>query len=462
MDHRPGGTLLRFRPSLPVHALWACALLSAPAWAIAEEAAEPAGPLGAYVAKPDESFAWVKRREGALGAARFVELTLTSQTWRDIVWRHQLFVVRPAEVANPSQAVLLIGGGRWNDRLAGPVDPARDGLPREAHVLAAAAATLKSPVAVLLHVPQQPILGGMVEDQAISFTFDQYLKTRDPEWPLLLPMVKSVVRAMDAVQQFARDEWSLEVRSFTLTGASKRGWTTWLTGAVDRRATALAPMVIDVLNMQPQMKHQLQTWGRFSEQIHDYTQRGLQDRAGTEAGKALNAIIDPYSYRQAFKQPKLIMLGTNDRYWPLDALNLYWDGLPGQKYVLYVPNNGHGLQDLPRIIGGLTALHRAAQGQLKLPKLSWDLAQNGTTLTLNVRSDTAPARVVAWTAAAPTRDFREARWTSAPAEPASDTYRYTLSIPSTGYAALFGEAMFEDSGTPYFLSTNVKIVGGAE
>ena len=61
-------------------------------------------------------------------------------------------------------------------------------------------------------------------------------------------------------------------------------------------------------------------WGKFSEQIQDYTQRGIQDRAGSAAGDQLNRIVDPYSYRDSIVQPKLIMLGTNDRYWPLDAL----------------------------------------------------------------------------------------------------------------------------------------------
>ena len=51
-------------------------------------------------------------------------------------------------------------------------------------------------------------------------------------------MVKSAVRAMDAVEQCVEREWSHKVETFTVTGASKRGWTTWLTGAVDPRVTA--------------------------------------------------------------------------------------------------------------------------------------------------------------------------------------------------------------------------------
>ena len=58
------------------------------------------------------------------------------------------------------------------------------------------------------------------------------------------------------------------------------------------------------------------------------------------------------------KQPKLLLLGTNDRYWPLDALNVYWDGLPGDKYVTYVPNNGHGLKDLPARVRGPEQVRR--------------------------------------------------------------------------------------------------------
>ena len=74
-------------------------------------------------------------------------------------------------------------------------------------------------------------------------------------------MVKSAVRAMDATQEAMKKEWGLDVETFTVTGASKRGWTTWLTGAVDDRAVAIAPMVIDMLNMSPHTKLQRASFG---------------------------------------------------------------------------------------------------------------------------------------------------------------------------------------------------------
>ena len=49
-------------------------------------------------------------------------------------------------------------------------------------------------------------------------------------------MVKATVRAMDTVAAFAAEFEKLpDIKRFGVSGASKRGWSAWLTAAADRR-----------------------------------------------------------------------------------------------------------------------------------------------------------------------------------------------------------------------------------
>ena len=174
-------------------------------------------------------------------------------------------------------------------------------------------------------------------------------------------------------------------------------------------------------------------------------------------------MVDPYRYRADLDQPKLILLGTNDRYWPLDALKVYWDDLPEPKRVLYVPNQGHSVRDLDRLIGGLTALHRYSAHGEGLPDVSWSYEVRPDRLGVDVRSNRVPRRVVAWTASSPTRDFREARWTSHGCKRTGEAYACSVARAAEGYTAAYAELWFKDPGYPKFpLATVVCIAGRAD
>jgi len=419
-----------------------------------------AGALADYVAHHDAAYGWKVRRRGTYGQGAYAELILTSQRWRESTWRHQLFIYKPAKVRDAGRALLLIGGGAWRDELADPATPAAP-LPREAALLTMVADQLQTPVVLVLQVPHQPIFGDLREDAAISHTFQEFFRTGDATWPLLLPMVKSAVRAMDCVAEFGAQEWKISPAKFTVTGASKRGWTTWLTAAVDPRVDCLAPMVIDMLNLDEHIKLQLTTWGRYSDEIHDYTERGLQEHLRKPDGAKLIDIVDPYRYRESLRKPKLLLLGTNDKYWPLESLNLYWDGLVGEKYVVYVPNSGHGLQDFARVLGGVGALHRHAAGTLTMPKLAWQYTETSEGVRLTMRSDRKPVDVSVWRATSVTRDFRDSVWSSEPVEPRDGEFHALTITPATGCAAMFCEAKYADEVLPYYLSTTIKVIGSA-
>ena len=440
-------------------ALLACALVSR-AWST-DAPTIGTNALAAYIARTDANFGWREVAAGRLGNAEYAEYLLTSQTWRGIAWKHQLFVLRPANATRETrQGLLFIDGGRWRPEYDAERRDAR--LPSQAVIFARLAETIAAPVAVLRQVPFSPLFD-RTEDALIAYTFDQYLKTGESDWPLLLPMVKSAVRAMDATQRIARERWGLAIESFTVSGASKRGWTSWLTAASDKRVMAVAPMVIDVLNMPAQLEHQRATWGDLSDEIADYAAIDLPTRLATAPGKALLSMVDPFEYREQLTQPKLILLSTNDRYWPLDALKLYWPQFAGPKHVLYVPNQGHDLADFERVIGGVSALHRYTAAGKSLPETTWSFAPTSESLRVQVKADRPTRRVSVWSAHSATRDFREARWTSNECARTRDVYACSAKRGKDDYTAAYAETSFQDEGSlPFSTTTTVCIAGPQE
>ncbi|MGO9199494.1 MAG: PhoPQ-activated protein PqaA family protein, partial [Limisphaerales bacterium] len=252
--------------------------------------------LDEYVAAPDTnySFRLIESVPGKQETTFILEMT--SQAWLTTnevnrpLWKHWLVVVRPDEAAT-SKSLLFLGGGA-ND---GRRPKAGDGS------LVQIALATKSVVSELRMVPNQPLVFSgesleRSEDSIIAYTWDKFLRTGDPKWPARLPMTKAAVRAMDTVTAFAAstDGGKVKIDGFVVAGGSKRGWTTWTTAAVDKRVVAIIPMVIDVLNIEPSMKHHYAAYGFWAPSIDDYTAFKIMDWAGTPEYRALMKIVEPY------------------------------------------------------------------------------------------------------------------------------------------------------------------------
>lgn len=418
-------------------------------------ASEPPNGLKNYVARPESVYRWELREKITRGTHTIYDLHLVSQDWQGIVWEHQLQVYQP-ENSQPAATMLLWNqGGRASDgSIAFGMELAQK---------------IGTPVAFLYGIPKQPLFDGKKEDALIAETFVRYLETKDERWPLLFPMVKSLVKAMDALQEFGEREWKMPVKSFIVTGASKRGWTTWLTGATDPRVKAIAPMVIDTLNMQAQMPYQLKSFGHYSEQIRDYTERGLVPMPDTPEAKRLWAMVDPWVYRERLTMPKLMINGANDPYWTTDALNLYWDDLPGQKWVTYVPNAGHNLEqhsengskDRTRAVNTLAAFCKHQIRDNPMPRLTWKHDDADAQARLTVEADHAPKAARLWVASAANRDFRLTRWKEQSLE-AGPKVIAAVASPASGCVAFFAELDFEIDGLPHQLSTQMRILEAAK
>ena len=404
-----------------------------------------------YVNSPDSSFAWELESTSKTDAGTVYTIDLVSQTWHDIKWDHKLQVIVPKD-AKPQATMLL-----WNQ---GGRPGATSGI-----LGMQIAQRVKAPVAFLYGIPKQPLFGGKSEDALIAETFVRYLETKDGSWPLLFPMVKSLIRAMDALQAFAREQWKFEVKDFVVTGASKRGWTTWLTAATgDKRVKAIAPIVIDTLNMPLQMKNQVNAFGKPSEMIRDYTNRKLVPIPDTPEAKKLWRMIDPWVYRERITVPKMIINGANDPYWPLDALNSYWEDLKGEKWILYVPNAGHDLRErdangraalLPlRAVNTLGAFARCIIFDKPMPGLKWVCDEKEGICRLEVNSGAKAVSTHVWKSEAQTRDFRKARWN----EDNGAKLPATVTAPESGFRAFFAETEYEMDDLKFTLSTQIRIL----
>jgi len=425
-------------------------------------AADSLTALDRYVSAPDSNYTWrvVDRRETPVGNTYVIELI--SQAWLTTnevdkpVWRHWLSVAVPAEVKSDTALLYITGGSSEKGPPKGP-----DGT------LVRIALASKTVVAELRNVPNQPLIfrgDGQKrnEDDQIAYTWDQFMRTGDSRWPSRLPMTKAVVRAMDAVSAFCATPGGgkAKIGRFVVAGASKRGWTTWTTAAVDNRVVAIVPVVIDVLNVDVSMRHHYAAYGFWAPAVHDYVEHDVMNRVGTPRFQALMEIEDPYAYRQRYTMPKLMLNATGDQFFLPDSSQYYFDDLPGEKYLRYVPNADHSLRGSDAW-ETVQSFYQAIVSGERLPRFSWKLDKDGS---IAIRAQDAPKEIRLWQATNPkTRDFRldtlGPKWTSTPLSLANGACVARVPEPKEGWTAFMAELTFDcASGLPLKLTTPVRVL----
>ena len=419
--------------------------------------------LDDYVRAPDDSFSWkIVKSEQFDGGQTFV-LDMISQNWRtseDVdrtEWQHWVTVAVPTKV-NSNKGFMYIGGGS-----NGGNPP--DGPNEMVQQIALATGTA---VAEVRMIPNQRLeFHGdgrrRSEDDLIAYTWVKFLETGDATWPARNPMVKSVVRAMDAVTELlaSDDGGNQVVDEYVVAGGSKRGWTTWLVGAVDDRVVGIAPIVIDILNMEESMNHHFSSYGFYAPSIGDYVEHGIIRMTDHPRLAALRELVDPYHYRHRLTMPKFVMNSAGDQFFPADMSRFYFDDLVGEKHLRYVPNSDHGL-DGTDAIQSVIAFYSLILADQQAPRFSWSQPDDNT---LVVTTDDEPTEVILWQATNPNaRDFRleslGPEYTSQKLEASGDgTYTAHVDDPSEGFTAFFVELTFDvDAPVPFKATTNVAIV----
>lgn len=420
--------------------------------------------LDRYVAKPDPTYKWelVKTIPGK-GVTAYV-LNVTSQTYltkaevSQPVWTHWVTVYKPEKMTS-DVALLAIGGGSNKN-------PAPD---KQDAFLAGMAAKTESVTVDLKMIPNQPLSfygesRQRSEDAIIAFTWKKFLETGDEKWPLRLPMTKAAVKAMDATQEFLASDagGKAKVARWVVTGGSKRGWTTWTVGAVDKRVIAIMPVVIDMLNMEASFTHHWRVYGFWAPAVNDYVEHGIMDWQGTEEYQKLLDIEEPYSYRARLTMPKYIVNSAGDQFFVVDSSQFYWDDLKGEKYLRYVPNTDHGVTRRSDAAPMLASFYESIVRGWKRPEFDWNISKDGV---ITVTSKDKPSAVKLWSASNPeARDFRLEQ--IGPAYKAQDLapesankWVVKLQKPEHGYSASFIELTYPTpGGTEWKFTTGIKVM----
>lgn len=425
--------------------------------------------LEEYVKLDDGAFAW--QQVMAIPQAGFTVYVykLTSQKWRAesevdrTIWEHQLTLVVPDNLAG-DKAILFINGGRNSANYLTP-DPV------ELELLATFAMFTGSIAAQVNQVPNQPLVfadepqTARTEDDLVAYSWDTAMGTSDYTWAAYLPMAKSVIKAMDAIQLAANDlNLPQTPNEFVLAGFSKRGGITWLSAAVDNRVIAISPGVFDTLNLAPSIENHRLTYGDFGEVYTNYIKRNVLDRLRTREGQELSNVVDPYVYRNQISIPKYIINVSGDQFFPPDGSRYYINDLSGESLLRYVPNTDHSGSNggFENAMSGLLAWYQRIVLNVPRPSISWQ--KNDANLLSVTVSDPA-ATAILWSANNPdAQDFRMhtfgPNWQATPVSINSDgVLEVQLAIPETGWGASFVEVTFQGiAGFPDRYSTPVFIL----
>ncbi len=366
-------------------------------------------------------------------------INFMSQTWRpdDVYegaqWRHNLIVINPVtRRPEDNTALYVITGGSSSSSF--PSDS-------ELEDFAALSLLSRAPIVWIQNIPSQPIvfndevvfglpgtdddvvLRRRSEDEIIAYSYDKYLQSYaagapDYTWPALFPMTKAAVRGMEAAEFIMVQQGVRAIDDYVVTGGSKRGWTTWLTGVASNKVKAIAPIVIDVLNIDVQMEHHRNAYGFWAPSIYPYAQMRVFDRLLPDGSgqllpeaEALLQLVDPYEYLDRLTMPKFIMNSTGDEFFLPDSSQWYYDDLLGEKRLNYVPNTSHGISEAANIsddpaFADLFGWFLSITQDTIRPDYSWTFTPGGT-VTVTTDGTVEPNAVTLWHAtSSESRDFR--------------------------------------------------------
>ncbi|CAF0930820.1 unnamed protein product [Brachionus calyciflorus] len=457
-------------------------------------------PIDDYVNTPDPFYSYNLIKTYSEPGYKLYVLNMTSQKWLNEsfvnrpIWWHYLSITVPDKIKKQDVALLWIGEGSNQNRLPKPSD--YDVLLTSNFSLSTETIT-----ALIQQVPNQPIIfkddplkKERSEDALIAWGWKKFMDdTSNPEILLRLPMAKAVSRSMDTVQDFVKKNHMIEIKKFMVTGKSKRGWSAWISAAIDSRVFTVVPIVMDLLNLNTNLHQNFKATGGWTFAFKDYYEVNITGFMDTRAIFEMQKIIDPLYYLERYKNINILVISTtSDEFFYPDNTYTYWDNLvaatDGKLLHRRIPNVGHSVLTIgDALLSSLRGFFLSSYYQaVFMPKLSWSMPNNSThgvlTATVDLGLDfLKPFSVRCWYAQ--TRDnvrrdfrqtylspnglptFRPLNWTSTQSGihiyKNEDKIKYTIAFErkTNGWFGFFLEFYFPGlQGSTNIVTTETNII----
>ncbi len=363
-------------------------------------------PMKEYIDKTKNQFSYKIIDSCKTNNLKSYHIKMVSGEWLnkkfvdDYIWWHYVDIIIPNNI-DTDKALLFIDGGTKEEDFF-----------RLDSISKKFAVDSKSIIANISNVPFQPInfleskQDEFLEDDLIAYAWNKFLsfgaKKEDIEWLPRFPMTRAVVRAMDLVQEISLKN-KINLNKFVISGASKRGWTAWTTAAADDRVISVIPIVIDMLNLVPSFENHYKSYGEFSYAVQEYVNYEIHNWMSKDEFKVLIKYVEPYSFKEKYTMPKYIINAGSDQFFSTDSWMYYYNELPENKLLRYVPNSNHSMKGR-YLDKNLMSYYLRIINNKKLPELSWKITNDSIEANINSKEK---YEVSLWTANnKKSRDFR--------------------------------------------------------
>jgi len=365
-------------------------------------------PLDDFVSKPESVYKYVDTLytgKTLLGGTVHV-LNVTSLAWLDTsigagpsgtnIWNHLVAVVIPKELRVYNYSLAYLTGNSNNDH-----SPPKA---TDEELIAVDLVTHNTGACgiIVYQIPNCPYIFkadptqmARGEDNFIAWTWKMYLEDdgKHPEYLARFPMVKGAFQSMRAAQDFLNKKVEKSaIDNWIVSGASKRGWTTWMVGATTCTGencvniAGLAPLVPIVPNIRDDMHRQWMSYNGWTFAFSPYTALNLTQYVDSDSFKSMTKHVDPMHHGERLARlPKFVVVSSDDEFMQMDWTNIWYDEFQkfGETHLLIVQDSEHSLATgVPEVVSSLSAALESVAANVTRP--TFDYSYNNKTGELEV------------------------------------------------------------------------------